>query len=342
MFRRRLVALIAAIPLVLVTFVAAPAGAQFPGTNGGIAFVRRSGSGADGYDSTLRIVGPADKRRTVAAGFETIHDLSWTATGRRLAFDGERGGRSGVWVVRADARGLRRILVRGASPSWAPNEGKLAVMTERSHDDESPISQIFIVTLDGERTQITEGSPHFDPAWSPDGGWIAFRTRVEIDGATVGAIGTMRTDGTDRKLLAFGSLGSPDWSPDGRRILFTRRKTTAVIDDGKHDCRSERFTVESVLATDGSDRVVHYVATWPSADGNPYAGGYADARWSPDGQRIVVVEQRHLFSDAACGGDDDEDTIVTFRADGSDYRYLLNERPEEDLHEPAWRPIPVP
>ena len=57
-----------------------------------------------------------------------------------------------------------------------------------------------------------------DPAWSPDGKWIAF----DSDRGGAVSIFRMNADGSGILRLTNGADGSPSWSPDGTRIAFFR------------------------------------------------------------------------------------------------------------------------
>ena len=59
-----------------------------------------------------------------------------------------------------------------------------------------------------------------DPAWSPDGRWIAYVRR--LPGDTIREIWIMRPDGSGAHRLTslHGTSINPAWSPDGRRIVF--------------------------------------------------------------------------------------------------------------------------
>jgi Tol biopolymer transport system component len=68
------------------------------------------------------------------------------------------------------------------------------------------------------QTRLSDGTADdSDPAWSPDGNRIAFRS----DRAGNGDIYVMRADGTGVTLLT-NNAREPAWSPDGSRIAFTR------------------------------------------------------------------------------------------------------------------------
>jgi TolB protein len=62
-----------------------------------------------------------------------------------------------------------------------------------------------------------------NPAWSPDGGRIAFASTRDGDSATTGSdIYVIRADGTNIRRLTRDQkpVGHPRWSPDGRQLVF--------------------------------------------------------------------------------------------------------------------------
>lgn len=101
--------------------------------------------------------------------------------------------------------------------SWSPDNTKIAVSREVSGRP----PEVFLVNVDGTGSErIWLGGDAFDPAWSPDGGRIAFRSHrtgqahiflANIDGSEV----------TQLTNLPDGSNVWPDWSPDGTKLLFT-------------------------------------------------------------------------------------------------------------------------
>ena len=144
---------------------------------------------------------------------------------------------------------------------------------------------IYVMNADGGgRVRLTDDSEAVDtdPAFSPDGEWIAFTRQegresrtylIESDGADV----TQLTDGRDDS--------QPAWSPDGERIVFRRAEGSLYI--------MEADGSDAAQLTDGPD------------DSQP--------AWSPDGERIVFNRERPLKGDPAAA----EGGIYATNADGS-------------------------
>jgi len=163
-------------------------------------------------------------------------------------------------------------------------------------------------------TRPRAGREDSQPAWSPDGRWIAFSRTT--DGRRTFQIYVMRANGTDVRRLTRGRFDTdPAWSPDGRWIAYRSDRVLRIV----HPDGSGGRVVPTRAPTDvgwpswapgGRIAYSYWPATpsdWPAACRQPGSGcGYVissrldgtqrrlvvhgrDARWSPDGRTIVYT-----------------------------------------------------
>ncbi len=118
-----------------------------------------------------------------------------------------------------------------------------------------------------------------EPAWSPDGKWIAYVVREP--GFTAHEIWRVRPNGSDRQQITRLDSGSrgPAWSPDSRRIAFS----------------SDRLLKIAVIYTIVIGKKAPHVLT-----GAATTGAYEPA-WSPDGKTIAFWSDGSIYT-VAFGG----------------------------------------
>jgi Tol biopolymer transport system component len=120
---------------------------------------------------------------------------------------------------------------------------------------------------------------------------------------------TINPDGSDMRQITNlrpteNTIWTPDYSPDGRQIVFSHDMTGAL----------ELYTINA----DGSG------LTQITHDGN----GHLFARWSPDGQRFVLMS----------GSPEKATTVITtMKTDGSDEVSLTDDIPFES-YQPEYTP----
>jgi len=166
------------------------------------------------------------------------HTPQWSPTGTAIAFISERDGNTELYLFSADGSRTRR-LTRDPAPDesfqWAPDGRRIAYVSYRAGAEPTSIGigNAEIRTIDLRTGRIAQISNHpawdGDPAWSPDGRWIAFTRR-----AGYGEIGVMRSDGSEKRLLR-GAVSAPfndccpswrprrgdwkDWRDRGARVF---------------------------------------------------------------------------------------------------------------------------
>lgn len=283
-----------------------PAQANFPGSNGKIAFVRTTDAGS--FIFTADPDGTHLKKLTEKAG--NYSNLDWAPDGSKLAYVVSTETDSGVWVMNADGSGSRRVSAVGVnrgSPSWSPDGRYLAVDggdgaiyridTEAGHevvlrDSETILEGDNPAIPEDCRTDGTNATPwdlpilYSRPSWAPTGDRIAvvrsenlppFQVdtyscdgdiRFRFDIGVMSSFGGEVTKLTDEERDRYDDL--PDWSPDGTKVVFSRANGDGTTQNG----------VSMVSA--GGGALTHLAVGF---GGRP--------RFSPDGNKILFTRDKN-------------------------------------------------
>ena len=130
--------------------------------------------------------------------------------------------------------------------------------------------ELYLVNLvqgSGEVALTKDGGHNMQPAWSPDGQWIAFHSRRRGGVWIIPSSG-----GAPQQVADFGS--DPAWAPDSRTIVFTS-------DAGGLAAQSSLWTV----SRDGTDRRALTKVGTP-------AGGHRAPVYSHDGRHVAFIVSR--------------------------------------------------
>jgi Tol biopolymer transport system component len=235
---------------------------------------------------------------------------------------------------------------RDFSPSWSPDQKRIAYLT-----DESGSAEINLVNAsDRSIVRLTDyGSEVQSVLWSPDSQRLAFVSRHEGNPE----IYVMSVEGHDLTRLTFKSVEDRlgDWSPDGEWLVFYSegpsgdsglwlRNPTGVNlihltrgNDSDPVWSPDNQRIAFVRTREGNQDI--YIVEKPS-DGTwrdeiqevrltQRSASEGSPVWSPDGKSLAFVS----FSDGSA-------EIYTMLADGSQQERLT--RNEADDFSPVWSP----
>ncbi|HEY3251078.1 MAG TPA: DUF5050 domain-containing protein [Ignavibacteria bacterium] len=140
----------------------------------------------------------------------------------------------------------------------------------------------------------------YEPAWSPDGHTIAyFHNQLDTSQSLTGLY-LIDSNGSNKRQLLSGLLGSPDFSPDGNWITFDNGQIFKIKINGDSliELTSDGGNYYPAWSPDGKwiaydHPIVGSYTIWKiKFDGSNLIGITYDSRmpsWSPDGKNIVHV-----------------------------------------------------
>lgn len=191
---------------------------------------------------------PTSGGKAVQLTSDNADDLhpTWSPDGSQLAFCrlGEVSGQWELWVTEVGNSGIARFIGYGLFPEWCPVPGtgsngadRIAFQKSRERGDRA----FGIWTVDyksgqaGNTTEVasTPAAACINPAWSPDGKWIAFATvpnpsqwaRSTQSRPASADLWLVDINGNSRVSLTAGSAVNlmPTWGPENRLFFVSDR-----------------------------------------------------------------------------------------------------------------------
>lgn len=243
--------------------------------------------------------------RRITSG--TAYDVEprFSPDGTRLAFASDRGGIENLWTSNLEGGDLRQVSqekdLTVSSPAWSP-DGDYLVGRKRITDTSSlgTVELWMWHVKGGAGVKITDREKQpdaADPAFSPDGRFIAFSarpTRYQYDRNVDEGIWQLkrfdrRTGQITELTREYGGAAAPRYSPDGRQLAYVRRVR-------------EKTVLEVMNTATGGVRRVADGLTRDMQQGFAFHGTFPGYAWTPDGKSIVTTADHKIWRfDAATG-----------------------------------------
>jgi Tol biopolymer transport system component len=330
---------LATLALALALLAAIPAGADFPGKNGRIAFMKLD-------DAGLWQIWVASRDLSSQAQVTSEPANSgwpvWAPGGSRIAFDTDRADPdpndsraiNDVFTMNPDGTDLVDLthsIGFSADAAYSPDGGQIAFDSDRG---DYPAKQgIYTMNAaDGANVRRVTRLPasatnDLAPRFSPSGRRIAFtryrraRRHHGEPPVLLSALFVVNVDGTGLARLTSWTLrvGDADWSPSGGRITFE----TNGVKRGNHPA-----DVYVIDANGSRLRNLTHNSGHTGGRSNFRLEFSSDPVWSPNGAKI-------LFLDGVLRPHHETAGLATINPNGSG-RGFVSPRPIVEQHQPDW------
>ncbi|MEZ5426430.1 MAG: protein kinase [Pyrinomonadaceae bacterium] len=193
--------------------------------------------------------------------------------GERIAFRSERDG-GGIFLMGATGENPKRLSDFGFNPSWSPDGKEVAVALEGISNADSRTldkSTLWAINAETGEKRLIADFDAVQPAWSPNGKWIAFWTangKGQRDIQVVDAAGGTPKAVTDDAAVDW----NPIWSADGKFLYFASDRGGTM-----------NFWRVAIDEKTGDINGNFQAATIPSSLGEHFS-------FSRDGKKLVYVQ----------------------------------------------------
>jgi hypothetical protein len=221
--------------------------------------------------SALKMATPADNASdlhviTVLDDGARNYHAQPSPDGQLVAFDSDRDGERGVYIVDRDGANVRRVSGSGyaAVPSWSPDGRQLAYV--RAEPENPKVWNLWVLSLDPDAPKAARRLTHYSygqpwaASWFSDGRRICYahEDKIVVLDLSSGRSREFESPVKDRLVR------TPAVSPDGTKVIFQVYRRGAWLLD------LETGSMQNVL-------------TDPSAE---------EFAWSPTGRRIAFHSRR--------------------------------------------------
>ncbi len=252
---------------------------------------------AEKPDDTWSVNAPPGPLKTIDIDTQetTWTNLDVSPNGEFLVFD-MLGDLYTVPISGGEATALTSDIAWNMQPKFSPDGDEVAFISDRNGAD-----NLWVMNADGsgEARELTKekGQLFHNPAWSPDGQWLAARKGyVGTRSIPAGEIWLVHAGGGGKGLQVVERIGKkaaqkniaePAFSPDGRYLYYSKDVTGGVVWQYNKDSTGQIFAIQRLDRETGKTVQIA---------GGP--GGAIRPVPSPDGKYLAFVKRLPNMSSA--------------------------------------------